>query len=82
MVLFCDPPGHAQAVCDGTTHKPYIVQDPNQPNHEATIHDHYTLVSFAPTPGWKQKYVHRAWATDLAGPWTWDTESLIPVGRV
>jgi hypothetical protein len=38
------------------------------------------LVSVGHTPDWKQKFIHRAWATDLAGPWTWDSEQLIPVG--
>ncbi len=106
MVLFCSPPGHAQAVCrsisdvgpgtweflgpltftnpqdggDGATHKPYIVQDAWRPNHAARIGGRYMLVSVSYTGTPRHKYVHRAWATDLAGPWTWDAEPLIPAG--
>jgi len=106
MVLFCDPPGHAQAICrsatevgpgaweflgplvftnpdaacEGTTHKPYVVQDADRPNQAACIDGRYMLVSVGHTPRWQHKYIHRAWATQLAGPWTWDPQPLIPVG--
>jgi len=106
MVLFCAPPGHAQAICrsatevgpgnweflgplqftnpdaapNGTTHKPYILQEAHRPNHAAKIDGRYMLVSVGHLQNWKHTYVHRAWAEQLAGPWTWDPQPLIPPG--
>lgn len=69
-----------EALTDGTTHKPYIVQDPYQPNHAARIDGRYCLVSVGHTAGWKHKYIHQAFSERLAGPWTWNPAPLIPVG--
>ncbi len=106
MILFCHPPGHAQAICRsavdvgpgnweflgpleftnpsalpaGFMHKPYVVQDAYCPNRAAKIGGRYMLLGVANMPG-DHKYVHRAWATQLAGPWTWDAEALIPPGK-
>ncbi len=68
------------AATDGTTHKPYVVQEAHRPNHPALIKGRYCLVSVGHTPGGTHKYIHRAWATALAGPWMWEAEPLIPVG--
>lgn len=64
----------------GTTHKPYIVQEALRPNHAARIDGRYMLVSIGHTREHKQKFVHRAWATRLGGPWTWEAEPLIAPG--
>jgi len=102
MVLFYDPPGHAQAVClsrddlgpgrwklegplpvanpqaVGGFHKPFIVMDPDQSNHAAKIDGRYCLLVVSFKGGHKQ--VQRAWSEALAGPWTFETEAIIPPG--
>ena len=106
MTLFCDPPGHAHAICRSAedigpghwhwvgpleftdpipahatfTHKPYIVQEAGRPNRAAMIDGRFMLVSVGVLPGTKRKLIHRAWASRLAGPWTWDAQPLIPPG--
>jgi len=60
------------------THKPYIVQEAHRPNHAAKINGEYWLLGVMYGPG--QKFIQRARATSLAGPWTWDAEPLIPKG--
>jgi len=60
------------------THKPYIVQEAGRPNHPARIHGEYWLVSVM--NGTERKFIQRARATSLAGPWTWDEAPLIPTG--
>jgi len=69
-----------QAAIDQTTHKPFVVQYADRPNHAARIQGRFCLVSVAHSPGWVHKYIHRAWSVSLAGPWTWDEEALIAVG--
>src|SRR5689334_1197776 len=78
MVLFYDPPGHAQATClnrddiargpwrlegplpvanpkaVGGFHKPFIVMDPDQPNHAAKIDGRYCLLVVSFKNGHKQ----------------------------
>jgi hypothetical protein len=102
MVMFYDPPGHAQAVCMnrddlgpgqwklegplpvanpkavGGFHKPFIVMDPYHANQPAKIDGRYCLlvVSFKGN----HKEVQRAWSDKLAGPWTFEAESIIPPG--
>ena len=61
----------------GSTHKPYVVQEACCPNHAACIRGEYWLVSVM---GSREKYIQRARATSLAGPWKWDPEPLIPRG--
>jgi len=60
------------------THKPYIVQEAHRPNHAAKIDGKYWLVSVMIGQG--QKFIQRARSESLAGPWTWDSEPLIPTG--
>ena len=64
-------------VLPGTTHKPWIVQDAHRPNEAALIDGRYCLLSVGIEPN---KYVHRAWANSLAGPWTWEPDALIGRG--
>jgi hypothetical protein len=102
MVLFYDPPGHAQAICTnrndlgpgqwkfegplpvtnpqavGGFHKPFIVMDPDKPNYAAKIEGRYCLLVVNFKNGHKQ--VQRAWSEKLAGPWTFEIESVIPPG--
>jgi len=102
MVLFYDPPGHAQAICRdrdlvgpghwtlegplpvtnsravGGFHKPFIVMDPDRPNHAAKIDGRYCLLVVAHKDGHKE--VRRAWSEALAGPWTFEAEPIIPPG--
>jgi hypothetical protein len=74
------PFANPQDCPQGTTHKPYIVQDAYHPNQAARINGRYCLVSVAHTADWSHKYIHQAWADGLGGPWTWGKEPLIPVG--
>jgi hypothetical protein len=102
MVLFYEPPGHAQAVClnsndlgpghwkfegplpvanpqaVGGFHKPFIVMDPEHPNLAAQIDGRYCLLVVSFRGGHKE--VQRAWSEKLAGPWTFEPESIIPPG--
>lgn len=102
MVLFYDPPGHAQAICTnrdnlgggqwklegplpvtnpdavGGFHKPFIVMDPEHANQPAKVDGRYWLLVVSFKDGHKQ--VQRAWAEKLAGPWTFESQAIIPVG--
>jgi len=102
MVLFYDPPGHAQAVCKnladlgpgqwklegplpvanpkvvGGFHKPFILMDPDRPNHAAKIDGRYCLLVVSFKDG--HKHIQRAWAEKLAGPWTFEPQPIIPIG--
>jgi hypothetical protein len=102
MVLFHDPPGHAQAIClnhdnlgpgqwkfegplpvtnpkdVGGFHKPFIVMDPAHPNYAAKIDGRYCLLVVSFKDGHKQ--IQRAWSDKLAGPWTFESDPIIPPG--
>jgi hypothetical protein len=102
MVFFCDPPGHAQAVCRrldrdgrgdwnfagplpvtnpaviGAFHKPFIVMDPWVPNRAAKIQGRYCLLVVSQGA---HKAIYRAWATELAGPWTFEAEPILAPGH-
>ena len=60
------------------THKPYIVQEAHRPNRAARIDGQYWLVSVM-IDG-RRKFIQRARSANLAGPWTWDPQPLIPSG--
>ena len=60
------------------THKPYIVQRADQPNRAAKIDGAYWLLGVMIDH--HRKFIQRARATSLAGPWTWDDAPLIPTG--
>lgn len=62
----------------GGFHKPFIVMDPDRPNHAAKIEGRYCLLVVSFKDGHKQ--VQRAWSKTLAGPWTFDRDSIIPPG--
>src|ERR1700722_4461910 len=62
----------------GGFHKPFIVMDPNEPNHAAKVNGRYYLLVVNFKDGHKQ--VQRAWSQKLAGPWTFEPDALIPVG--
>ncbi|MFI5387482.1 MAG: hypothetical protein ACHQ50_15345, partial [Fimbriimonadales bacterium] len=62
----------------GGFHKPFIVMDPDKPNHAAKIDGRYCLLVVSFKNGRKQ--VQRAWSGRLAGPWTFDPEPVIPPG--
>jgi len=62
----------------GSTHKPYIVQEALRPNQAACIQGEYWMASVMIDHG--RKYIQRARAPRLAGPWTWDPEPIIPAG--
>jgi|SRR5208283_4040746 len=70
------PVANPQAV--GGFHKPFIVMDPDHPNRAAKIDGRYCLLVVSVTGGHKQ--VQRAWSEKLAGPWTFETEAIIPPG--
>jgi len=104
MVLFHDPPGHAQAIClnhddlgpgqwkyegplpvknpkvVGGFHKPFIVMDPDHPNHAAKIDGRFSLLVVNFKNGHKQ--IQRAWSDKLAGPWTFESDPIIPLGEL
>jgi hypothetical protein len=61
-----------------STHKPYIVQEAHRPNRAAKIKGEYWLLGVMDGGG--HKFIQRARAASLAGPWTWDAEPLIPRG--
>jgi hypothetical protein len=62
----------------GSFHKPFIVLDPDRPNHAALIGGQYCLLVVNDRNGKKQ--VQRAWSERLAGPWTFEPDVLIPTG--
>lgn len=62
----------------GSFHKPFIVMDPDHPNHAALIGGRYCLLVVNERNGKKQ--VQRAWSERLAGPWTFEPGVLIPTG--
>ena len=68
------------AVNRGYTHKPFIVQNAYVPNQAAWVGGKFWLVSFCILRGSDAKYVHRASADSLAGPWTWEIQPLIVPG--
>ncbi len=102
MVMFYDPPGHAQAICRnrnnigpgnwemegplpvvnpdavGGFHKPFFVMDPHNPNLAARVDGKHWLLVVSFKDGHKQ--VQRAWSEHLAGPWTFESDPIIPVG--
>lgn len=67
-----------EAVPDGF-HKPFIVMDPYRPNHAAKVEGRYWLLVVSWAHGHKQ--VQRAWSARLAGPWTFEPQPIIPIGR-
>ncbi len=71
------PVANPQAV--GGFHKPFIVMDPDRPNQAAKIEGRFCLLVVSFKGGHKQ--VQRAWSKELAGPWTFDPEPIIPPGR-
>jgi len=60
------------------THKPYIVQEAHRPNRAARINGQYWLLGVMIRNGCK--FVQRARANSLSGPWAWDPEPLIRTG--
>ncbi len=62
----------------GSFHKPFIVMNPDLPNHAALIDGRYCLLVVNNRNGKKQ--VQRAWSDRLAGPWTFEPDVLIPTG--
>lgn len=62
----------------GGFHKPFIVMDPHHPNQAAKIDGRYCLLVVNFKSGHKQ--IQRAWAEKLAGPWTFESQALIPTG--
>ena len=60
------------------THKPYVVIDAHHPNRAAKIGGRFCLLSVSMRA--KHKVVQRAWASHLAGPWTWDRGPYIDLG--
>jgi hypothetical protein len=62
----------------GEFHKPFVVMDPDRPNHAALIDGRYCLLVVSWRHGHKQ--VQRGWSEHLGGPWTFEPEALIPTG--
>src|SRR5262249_49330251 len=62
----------------GSFHKPFFVMDPDKPNQAARIDGRYCLLVVSFKNGHKQ--VQRAWSAKLAGPWTFEPDSIIPPG--
>lgn len=60
------------------THKPYIVQEAYRPNRAAKINGQYWLLGVMIEKG--RKFIQRARATSLSGPWKWDSDPLICAG--
>ena len=63
----------------GSFHKPFLVMDPDAPNHPAKIDGRYCLLVVAYKDGHKQ--VQRAWSENLAGAWTFEPEPVISPGE-
>jgi hypothetical protein len=63
----------------GGFHKPFIVMDPDHPNQAAKIDGRYCLLVVSFKNGHKE--IQRAWCEKLAGPWTFEPESIIPPGE-
>jgi len=63
----------------GGFHKPFIVMDPDHPNMAAKVDGKYWLL----VVNWNgsHKQVQRAWATHLAGPWTFEPQPIIAPGQ-
>jgi hypothetical protein len=68
-----------QAILGGFTHKPFIIQDPQHPNHAARINGQYCLLTVSLLN--ERKVVQRAWAEHLAGPWTLEPDPIIAPGE-
>jgi hypothetical protein len=62
----------------GGFHKPFIVMDPHRANQPAKIDGRYCLLVVSFKGGHKQ--IQRAWSEELAGPWTFEPEPIIPPG--
>src|SRR5579884_1457758 len=62
----------------GGFHKPFIVMDPNRPNQAAKIDGRYCLLVVNFKDGHKE--ITRGWSEKLAGPWTFESSPIIPVG--
>ena len=71
------PITNPEAIRDGFLHKPFFVLDPQRPNHAAKIGGRYCLLGVT---GSGTKMIQRAWSKNLAGPWTFEPEPLIPSG--
>jgi len=69
----------ANPLAVGGFHKPFIVMDSEHPNQAAKIEGRYCLLVVSFKDGHKQ--VQRAWSEKLAGPWTFESEALIPPGE-
>lgn len=65
-------------ILGGFTHKPFLVQDPEHSNQAVRINGHYCLLTVSLCIG--QKVVQRAWAEQLAGPWTIEPEPILTPG--
>jgi hypothetical protein len=63
----------------GQFHKPFIVMDPDRPNHAAKIEGRYCLLTVVFKND--RKHITRAWSDALAGPWTFEEEPIIPRGN-
>lgn len=59
--------------------KPFVVMNPDHPNHAAKIDGRYCLLAIGEAGNHKQ--VRRAWSDKLAGPWTFEAEPVVPVGK-
>ena len=73
-IRFTNSDGYGSAA----THKPYIVQDAEHPGRAALVDGRYWMVSVGQHLG--RKYIHRAYADKLAGPWTFEPGPLIAPG--
>jgi hypothetical protein len=62
----------------GEFHKPFVAMDPNVPNRASKVDGRYCLLVVSWRDGRKQ--VQRAWSETLAGPWTFDSQPIIPPG--
>jgi len=66
------------ALMGGSTHKPVVVVEAAHPNRAARLDGRFCLLSVSFSHG--HKVVQRAWATQLAGPWTIDPGAFIDIG--
>ena len=58
--------------------KPFIVMDPDRPNHAALIEGRYCLLVVSFNANHKQ--IQRAWSPKLSGPWTFEERPILPPG--
>jgi hypothetical protein len=65
------------AIAAGGAYKPFVVLDPHVPGRAARIRGRYALLLVTDHAA---KVVQRAWASDLAGPWTLEENLLITRG--